>query len=321
MYSVSEKVQFIQKIFGTGVISRSGGNIAVSCPACDPNKKKKKFSICLDTDQNHCWSCEIKGKNLYRIIGKYISKSSQDIYRKKFLDESCFSFESSDEEIDTILKLPDNFIMLSQHVDTKDPDIKSVLNYCRKRGMHERDFWFFKVGTCRAGKYRRKVIFPSFSSVGDLNYFVARSIDNISRKYTNSDVKKTEIIFNEINIDWKKEVVIVEGPFDVIKCGSNATCLLGSNLSLGSLLFSKIVKNQTSVLLALDGDMEKKSQNICKLLSEYGIDIRILDLGQFGDVGEMTKEDFLLAKERATPWKPTDRLHTLIRSIKSGSVL
>ena len=144
MYSVSEKVQFIQKVFGTGVISRSGGNIAVSCPACDSGKKKKKFSICLNTDQNHCWSCEIKGKNLYRIIGKYFSKEHQDTYKKKFLDDSCFSFEE-EEESESLLELPDNFVMLAQHTDTRDPDIKSVINYCKKRGMTDKDFWFFKL--------------------------------------------------------------------------------------------------------------------------------------------------------------------------------
>ena len=67
--------------------------------------------------------------------------------------------------------------------------------------------------------------------------------------------------------------------------------------------------------------MEKKSQNICKLLSEYGINIRKLDLNHFNDVGEMTKSEFAQAKQRAQLWNVNDRLHTLIKSIKSGSVI
>ncbi len=321
MYTVSEKVQFIQKIFGTGVISRSGSNIAVSCPACDPDKKKKKFSICLETDQNHCWSCEIKGKNLSSILGKFFSKDIQAVYRKKFLNTDCFSSLAEEEEQEESLKLPDGFTLLCQNMESRDPDIKSAIRYCKNRGMTTRDLWFFKVGTCTSGRYRRKVIFPSFSEDGLLNYYVARSIDDVQRKYSNADVKKTEIIFNEINIDWAKELTLVEGPFDAIKCDTNTTCILGSDLNIGSRLFTKIAKNKTRVLLALDSDMKEKTQSISKLLYEYGVDIRILDTGNFSDVGEMTKQDFLSAKAQAKPWNSSDRLHTLIRSIKSGSVI
>lgn len=319
MYTVSEKVQFIQQAFGTGVISRSGTNIAVSCPSCDPDRKKKKFSICLETDQNHCWSCEMKGRNLFSILGKFFSKEMQASYKQKFLNTSCFS-SSEEEEREETLRLPDEFVLLCQNQESKDPDIKSAIRYCEKRGMTKKDLWFFKTGTCKSGRHRRKVIFPSFSSEGLLNYYVSRSIDDIQRKYSNADVKKTEIIFNEINIDWKKELTIVEGPFDAIKCNLNTTCLLGSDLSITSRLFTQIVKNQTDILIGLDSDMKKKTQNISKLLSEYGINVRILDLGSFPDVGEMTKEDFLQASAAAKPWNSSDRLHTLIRAIKSGSV-
>ena len=31
--------------------------------------------------------------------------------------------------------------------------------------------------------------------------------------------------------DWKKELTLVEGPFDLFKCDTNATCLLGSHFT------------------------------------------------------------------------------------------
>ena len=67
--------------------------------------------------------------------------------------------------------------------------------------------------------------------------------------------------------------------------------------------------------------MNDKTQKYCKLLSSYGIQVRVLDLGQFSDVGEMSKIDFLHAKKTAKPWRSTDRLYHLIGSIKSGSLL
>ena len=323
MYSISEKVQFIQKVFGTGVVSRSGNNIAVSCPACDPERNKKKFTICLSTDKNHCWSCDLKGKNLYWILGKHSTKEIQKKYKNKFLGDDCAYFTNKqEEEREDILSLPDGFLLLAQNMSSKDPDVKSVLNYCTSRGMSEKDMWYFKIGTCTSGRFRRRAIFPSFTSDGDLNYFVARSIDGQgSRKYVNADVKKTDIIFNDISIDWKNELTIVEGPFDLIKCNTNSICILGSNLSKSSAAFIKIVKNQTPVLLALDSDMAEKSHSIAKLLSTYGINVRIMDLKGFSDVGEMTRDEFNKRKTSAKPWNSVDRLQMLIKSIKSGSVL
>lgn len=323
MYTVSEKVQFIQGVFGTGIISRSGDNIAVSCPGCDPEKKKKKFSINLETDQNHCWSCEIKGKNLYWTLGKFFSKNVQEKYNKKFLGGECsYSFSEDEEDEEEQLNLDSGFVLLAQNLKSKDPDVQSAISYCKKRGMTNKCLWYFKVGTCKKGRFRRKVIFPSFDSCGNLNYFVARAIDNKQyRKYINSDVKKTEIIFNEINIDWTKPLTIVEGVFDLIKCNKNSIPILGSDLSTRSSIFSYIVKNQTPVILALDSDMDLKTQKISKLLSSYGIDVKILNLEGFSDVGEMTKKEFSRAYRESKQWNPADRLNILISAIKSGSLL
>ena len=156
---------------------------------------------------------------------------------------------------------------------------------------------------------------------GDINFFVSRSIDSGSRfKYLNSTNSKSKVVFNELNIDWKKELTVAEGPFDLMSCNLNATCLLGSNLSSRSLLFSKIVHNRTPVLLALDKDMTKKSQNIAELLDSYSINVRILDLKSFNDVGEMSRETFKRLAFEAKPWSRNDSLIFKIRSIESGSL-
>ena len=46
-----------------------------------------------------------------------------------------------------------------------------------------------------------------------------------------------------INIDWSKELALVEGAFDLVKSNENSTCLLGSKLSEKSRLFLQIIKN------------------------------------------------------------------------------
>jgi len=132
---------------------------------------------------------------------------------------------------------------------------------------------------------------------------------------------KKNVIFNEINIDWSEELTVVEGPMDLMKCDDNATCLLGSHLNEGYLLFSEIVRHSTPVVLAMDPDARTKAQNIAKKLAAYNVRVRVLEHGNFSDVGEMSRADFKKAKDAAELWNPDDRLYHLIRSIGSGSIL
>ena len=178
------------------------------------------------------------------------------------------------------------------------------------------------LGTVKRGKFRRRVIIPSFDISGDLNYFVARGIDkNIHRKYLNAKALKRSIIFNEMYLDFNSEILITEGPFDVMKSVKNTTCLLGSGLSERSALFCKIIAHRTPVVLALDFDMKKKEQEWAKLLFSYGCDVKILDLGKKSDVGEMSKKELQDRLLTAHVWNDSDRLKVKIDSISSGSLI
>jgi len=324
MSTVSDKVRFLNKVFGTCVIGSDGLNVAVCCP----NQKcgsygvssKKKLTIKADSDQFHCWVCDLRGRTLHNLLRKYFPGHLHE-YENKFAGKRKLTTIDVQEE--EIVIPPEGFKLLATSISSKDPDVQKTIRYARERNLTNRDFWYFKLGTCTKGKFRRRLIMPSFNEVGDLNYFVARTIDDdeSKMKYLNAKVSKKNVIFNEINIDWSKEVTLVEGPMDLTKCDSNATCLLGSHFSEEYAIFQKIIKNRTPVLLALDSDMNDKTQKYCKLLSSYGIKVRVLGLGPFSDVGEMSKLEFLHAKKMAKPWKSTDRLYHLIDSIKSGSLL
>ena len=92
---------------------------------------------------------------------------------------------------------------------------------------------------------------------------------------------------------------MVEGVFDAIVAG-NAVPILGSVLKESSKLFQKIVKNKSTVYVALDPDAKDKEQNIINSLLEYGINVYKVDVSQFDDVGSMTKLEFLQRKKDAT---------------------
>ena len=320
METFTSKINFIRRALGEIDVARDGVNVASACPKCGSGSSKKKFSINVNNWNCHCWVCGIKGKDLYRILSNHVSLDIGVEFKEKFIgeksDDNCVNLIQ-----DLKVTLPSGFIPLCLEGNSKDPDIRDCTRYLLGRGVSLKDLWYFKIGSSISGRFRRRIIVPSFDADGELNYFVARSIDdNVFPKYINSRAKKTEIIFNELNIDWSRELTIVEGSFDLFKCDQNSTCLLGSALNKGSFLFKKIVAHKTPILLALDSDMKDKSLKIANLLSEYCCTVKILPLGVFNDVGEMSRDEFKNASERSTVWTRERSIKEKIASIRTGSL-
>ena len=67
--------------------------------------------------------------------------------------------------------------------------------------------------------------------------------------------------------------------------------------------------------------MKQKAIKIATLLSSYGIQVRMLDVNGYDDVGEMTKEQFLQRQNEAKLFGRDQKLLELISSIKSGSLV
>jgi len=322
MHSLSDRRRLLERAFGGTSLSSDGINIAVSCPKCAKDNRKKKLVIRIDDGRYHCWVCGLKGKNIVNLFERYKQGLVNDA--KRWADSAGIRRSKStydNEKKENIVNAPNGFMLLALCQNSRDPDVRETFQYVRTRGVSISNMWHYRLGTCKTGKYRRRVIIPSFDVDGELNYITARSIDD-SRipKYLNSKVPKTDIIINEINIDWKEELTLVEGPFDLLKCNLNATCLLGSYLSQKSALFTEIVKNMTPVLLALDPDADEKSHKIARDLYSFGIDIRMAKIIK-GDVGDMSLSEFDEIRSKAGDWSDITYLQSKIRSIKTGSLI
>ena len=314
----SDKLRFIKRAFGSYELARDNKNVSVSCPKCK-NPRKKKLAIRISDDRINCWVCGLKGRLLF-IIKQYRPNFIQE-YVKKF----CTNVRQFSDEKPTHVdvELPKDFRLLAPRVGARigsgilDPDITRAIAYARRRGCNISELWKFRLGKSSMLDRYVRIIIPSFDANGKLNFFTGRAIDSSAyRKYWNSECEKKTIVFNEFAINWKKELTLVEGPFDLVKCGYNATCLLGSSLSEDSLLFGKIYTNRTPIVLALDSDMRMKSwQRIARLLALYDIPVRIADLGKRLDVGEMDRDEVNYAVESAEPWSRISALKMRIRSL------
>lgn len=282
MQTASQKIAFIQSVFGGGEVRRE--NITVRCPVCnDSRAEKKKLSIRLTDDVNHCWVCGWSARSLLPLLRKYAPDKVEEY---KIINPFLGDKSSTQELLDVPLMLPTDFKLLASV--RGDPYADRLIEYLKSRGIGIREMWRWKLGYSRNEKWVDRVIVPSFDRNGDLNYFTGRIVtDQQFRKYENCDIKRTEIVFDEMNVDWKKELVLVEGPFDLIKCRMNATCILGSSISEEALLHDKLLFNNTPVILMLDNDMQDKMLYLAKRFISYGIAVKCVFLGD-KDPGQMT---------------------------------
>jgi len=313
-----ERVEILTRALGACTLDRKGINAAFRCPECG-GVKKQKFIVRIDTGQYHCWVCDARGASVTKVLRKLSPEVAArwdgvaGAHQRRFLDEAV--------EVPKV-ELPMGFKLLAESLDSYDPDVRECLGYVHNRGLGLREMWYFRLGYVKRGRLARRIIMPSFDADGKLNYWTARSIDKDAvGKYVNPPIPRGEFIFNELNIDWRQEVTLVEGPFDLTKCDSNAIAILGSNMSRKSALFQAITRNRTPTVLALDSDMPEKQHKWAKALSEFDVPVRILDLGGYKDVGEMNREEFLEAKSKARTWSKFQGIIDLSRIMRSGSII
>lgn len=326
VYTISNFIDFCDSIFGGCHLTNGSDNINTICPICRKEKglnyNKRKLVIHSSKHYLHCWVCGYKSKNLLHLLKGFCRYRVQE-YIDNFLSAENIS---AAENIPKIIKvsLPKDFQLLAL-MDKEDAVALSARDYLAARGIDSiSDLWYWRFGISKSlTRLSGRIIMPSFDRYGNLNYFTARLfVDRNEQKYENPEVSREDIIFNELNIDWSKELTITEGPFDLLKCNSNATSLLGSSFNTDYKLFEQIVINKTPVLLALDNDAtgRHKSKKIASLLDSYGISIRILSYEHkqipiYEDVGSMTKKHFNLLHSSAKIYSKESNLMEKIQNI------
>ena len=296
---MEEKRKIITDILGS--YRRVGNEHLFYCPYC--NHHKKKLSVNFTLNAFKCWVCDVRGKNIYRIVRKHGTYEQ----RQKYLElqgrldltefENIFQ-EINEKEVLQRIDLPSSFVSLANRF--LPASAQRPLEYLYDRGISKRNMQLWKIGYCSEGKYGGRIIIPSFNINGDTNYFVSRSYVGHRRKYLNPSIGKN-FVFNELYIDWDEPVIIVEGIFDAIVAGTNAIPILGSTLRPKSKLFQALAANDTPVYIALDRDAEKKTGHMIKNMLQYNMEVYKIDTSAVEDVGSMQKSQFGLAMKTAEP--------------------
>lgn len=312
---LNEIIYIFDRAFGRGQFTSDRENYQVSCPECSQGRsEKKKLHIKVDDLRYHCWVCGIKGRNALYLVRK--TRPDIEIDEKKFKLKKINSESDVEEEIQ--ISLPHNLVPIYRN--SNDPDIKSVKNYLVSRGISLKKMKRWRIMAAPSGKYRRHAVIPSFDIDGNLNYYVGRCIDETNFRYKNAKRKKQEIIFNDIDIDWSEMIVLVEGVFDAINSIENTIPILGSSMTTNSLLYEKLVKNQSNVLILLDPDLPEKAYKIADMLAKAGCKVHISFPPEGKDMGDLTSQEAQKTIKEKVEYNPYMKLKHKIGTLRSGSI-
>ena len=253
---------------------RARENYAFHCPFCNHRKPKLEINMATNEEgQNpwECWVCQTKGRTIRSLLKqlktpydtakeilKYVPRGSKIEYKQL-----------------SIIELPKEYQPLYSASSTSVV-ANLVKKYLYERGLTDNDFIKYGIGYATSGEYGGRVIIPSYTSSGTLNFFVARSYDGNYFKYKNPETSK-DIIFFENLINWNAPIILCEGVFDAIAIRRNAIPILGKSVSTS--LYKKIItSNVKDIYIALDNDAKDRALQIAQQFLNNGKRVFVVEM-------------------------------------------
>ena len=255
---------------------RTGNNLQFHCPFC--HHRKRKMEVCLDEPYIwHCWTCDAKGKGISRLFNKMnCSAVVKDELKKLNLNEHGDAVKKEvDPSAVVPLLLPESFHSLTYNDDSRE--YRQAIQYAKKRKITPFDIIKYNIGFCTTGRYRDRLIFPSYDRNNNLNFFTGRSYyDDVYLKYDNCDASKNIIGFENM-VDFNYPIFLCEGPLDAISLRRNAIPLYGKTMSK-ALKIAVIESSVPLVYIVLDDDAVDGALRIADFLSGYGKVAKLVNL-------------------------------------------
>jgi DNA primase len=244
-------VELLEEVLGDhGLHYPNRGQISFNCPVCDDGRNKHNLEVNYIDNVYKCWSCgDSEGTHgaLGKIFDKYGNKKQKKLYQV-FKPETVVKREKKKKA----LRLPEGFTLFKDSSPVY-PVRRQAMNYLKNRGVTDEMIERYGIGFCDKGDHAGRIVIPSYDSKGELNYYIARSWNPMTKaKYKNPEAEKDKIIFWENLIDWNKDIFLVEGAFDGLFL-NNVIPMLGKHMS--ELLFDTIYqKAKGNIIICLDGD-------------------------------------------------------------------
>lgn len=299
----------LETVLGRGKGSKTTMDYAFYCPVCKHHNPK--LIVNIKSGQYNCWTCHppTKGKTPVSLLNKIDAPTERILEMKNY-------FQGDNTRIDTTkpdkVTLPEEFISLSE--SDKSLESRHALAYIKKRGINQNDIIKYNIGYCKTGRYRNRIVVPSYDKSGDLNYFIARSFESDpGRKYDAPSCNKTDLIGLEYFINWSVPIILCEGIFDAIAIRRNAVPLFGKTIPKALML--KLVESEVkTIYLALDKDALKQAIDYSQNLLNLGKEVYLIEL-EGKDPSELGFENMTKLLHNAKPLSFSDLLLKKIQLI------
>ena len=253
---------------------RARDNYAFYCPFC--NHRKPKLEINMATNEEgknfwECWVCQTRGQSIRSLLRQLKTPREQAADILKYLPKGSYI----EYKQLSIVELPKEYQPLYSASQTSIIANK-VRKYLYERGLSSNDFIKYGIGYTTSGDYGGRIIIPSYSQSGQLNFFVARTYDGNYFKYKNPEASK-DIIFFENLINWDQPIILCEGVFDAMAIRRNAIPILGKSISTS--LYKKIITSKLQdIYVALDNDARDKAYEIAEKFLNQGKRVFLINL-------------------------------------------
>ena len=281
---------------------RTKGWSSICCPFCrNPIDTHFNGGFCDESLAYNCWRC---GKHYWLEALSLVLNVSPFEARKVIQPYSLF--QSNAKQNKTIEYKEKLMLPGSQELT------QGEFNYLAKRGYNipylQKKYGIHGGGI--VGDWSYRIIIPVFLE-GKLVSWTGRSI--LDRKtidelkiprYKNLSVEESlinpkEILFNCDN-SRKDSVILVEGPFDVLKMGDDCVCSLGTSVTASQKLF--LLKRYKKVFVAFDNEVaaQIKAKKLATDLNVLGLDIEVVNICSDyhkNDPGELTHREVIEIKK------------------------
>ena len=299
-------LSLVESILGKGEPT-SRGNYSFYCNKCKHHKRKLEVNLITNTNNENPWNCwvcsDFRGKTLKSLFNRMKVPSEKYEELNTILGTS---YKYSKEE----LKQPEYQIELPKefqpfiNLDKRNITGRHALTYLLKdRKISFEDIIKHNIGFCETGQYRNKVIIPSYSKDGKVDYFIARAFDESSKKMDAPKSDKNFIGFESL-INWSQPIIITEGAFDAISAKRNAIPLFGK--SIPPKLKQQLMLNRVKqIYLSLDEDVKKTTLMISEELLNLGKELYVVRLNK-KDINETGFKSYIEIIQNSQPFTLSD---------------
>lgn len=280
------------------IYETSTGEVNLDCPFCGA---KQKFYINALTKLNLCWKCgwrsdlldfimELNGIQRHEAIT--IVMQNQTRFRR--LNEVLAERQKT---LPTI-EYPPSFELLSFPVTERN---RRYWQYLEKREVLPSVALEYGLGFCAAGPYQRRIVVPVFWDKRLVSW-VARSLSNKVQKtkLTPPGNKQSHYLLNLDRLWGMEELVLVEGPFDMLKIPKLSVASFGKKVSRTQVnLLTQSGANR--IVIAYDDDAVKETWKTAKILSER-FEVRVVDMPPGRDPGNLPEAEVKYLIKHAQPY-------------------